>query len=403
MIIKKAILLFLILFSISEIVKSQVVDIDFNSCLISDNGTLGIEVAVSGNIGCGCGLIGESLDLNGIDGGLTFDSLVNPVFNNDFTIDFYFSPYSSSDITDIVSFSKDCLVDSFFTLQYLPSINTIRFAARENPQHNILLDVVLDTDQCWHHLALIRNSFTYSLFMNGRIAGSVDARKLYTFSPFGRLTISNNPCTEAGLANHHRFRGFIDEFRIYDYALNEIDLRNTELSSDEIINRDTTIFLGDYIAIEMGNTCADYFIWTGTQDMDDPESLTPVITPTESQTYYINFVMRGKTCSDSINIFVQDPEQLQCGNLLLPNSFSPNADGLNDRFGISNSFIIEEVKSFEIFNRLGTRVFQTTDKNDTWDGLYKGNRVNPDKYLYRVRYVCRGKEYNFQGVLNLLR
>jgi gliding motility-associated-like protein len=153
----------------------------------------------------------------------------------------------------------------------------------------------------------------------------------------------------------------------------------------------------------MGNTCADYFEWTGTMDMDNPASLTPVITPTESRTYLINFVMMGKTCRDSISIFVLDPEQLQCENLLLPNSFSPNNDGINDRFGISNSFIIEEMKSFEIFNRLGTRVFQTKEKNDSWDGLYKGNRVNPDKYVYRVSYTCGGEDYNVQGVLNLLR
>lgn len=403
MTITRLIITSLFLLSFCDYTNSQVVYVGFDNCEISDNGSLGSEITVSGNIGCTCGLVGESLDFNGIDAGLTFDSKVNPVFNDDFTIDFYFSPYSSSDITDIVSFSKDCLVDSFFTLQYLPSINTIRFAARENVQHNVLLDVALDPDKCWHHVALIRNSFTYSIFLNGRIAGSVDARKLYTYSPSGRLTISNNPCTLSGLANHHRFRGFIDEFRIYNYALNEIDLRNAEIVSDKIINRDTTIFLGDNIAIEMGNTCADYFNWTGQQDMDDPESLTPVITPAESRIYYIYFVMKGKTCSDSIKIFIQDPAQLECGNLLLPNSFSPNSDGINDRFGISNSFIIEEMRSFEIFNRLGTRVFQAYDKNDSWDGFYKGNILNPDKYIYRVRYTCRGKEYNVQGVLNLLR
>jgi hypothetical protein len=203
------------------------VDIDFNSCTLTDNGSLGIDITTSGNIDCACGLIGESLEFNGINAGLTFGTQVNYVFNDNFTIDFYFSPFSSSDITDILSFSKDCLVDSFFTLQYLPSINTIRFAARENIQHNILFDVELDRDKCWHHVALIRNSFTYSIFLNGRIAGSVDARKLYTYSPLGRLTISNNPCTQAGLVNHHRFRGFIDQFRIYNYALNEIDLRNS--------------------------------------------------------------------------------------------------------------------------------------------------------------------------------
>lgn len=107
--------------------------------------------------------------------------------------------------------------------------------------------------------------------------------------------------------------------------------------------------------------------------------------------------MRGKSCSDSISIYIQDKDKLDCKKLLLPNSFSPNGDDLNDNYGISNKFIIDELKSFEIFDRWGTRVFQTFDPNATWDGIYRNEKVNPDKFVYKVKYICKGEEHLKQG------
>lgn len=130
-----------------------------------------------------------------------------------------------------------------------------------------------------------------------------------------------------------------------------MEISKSDFKSDMILNRDTTIFLGDGIMIDMGPTCADNFTWTGKQDMDDPASLTPIINPKTSTTYHIYFSMNGKTCSDSINIYVQDPDDLDCENILLPNSFTPNGDGINDNYGVSNKFIVEELKYLDIYDR----------------------------------------------------
>jgi gliding motility-associated-like protein len=403
MILKKFLYFIILIVYVSEATSQLAVNVDFNSCVAGDKGSIGTQLTVTGNIGCDCGLKGESFDFDGIDDGLTFDKKVNPLFNKDFTIDFYFSSYNVEDVVDILSFSNDCLIDSFFTLQYLPSINSVRFIAKENVSNNIFLDAKIDPSKCWHHVAVVRKLYTYFLYIDGKIASTVDAEKLYTFAAGNSLTFSANPCTLSGLANYRRFRGYLDEFRIYDHAMNELELWKSELRSDVILNQDTTIFLGDKIKIEMGQTCADNFSWTGKQDMDNADILTPTIQPKASQTYHIFFVMKGKSCSDSISIFIQDKEKLDCKNLLLPNSFSPNGDDLNDNYGISNKFIIEELKSFEIFDRWGTRVFQSFDPDATWDGIYRNEKVNPDKFIYKVKYICKGEEHLKQGVMNLLR
>ncbi len=380
-----------------------VVDLSFDACSVIDSGTIKSNVKVSGNPECVCGLVGDSYEFDGVSDAVYFDSSVNYVFNSDFTIEFYFSVYNTQDIVDIVSFKNECVSDSSFSLQYLPSINQLRFYANHSQFKSIEIDVPLDDSKCWHHIALVRKEYDYFVFLDGKKAGQMMADRLYAFAPDNILSIANNPCVEDAGFNYYRFKGRVDQFKVYDQALNEIVLAEVELPSDMVLNQDTTIYLGDGIQVEMGPTCADNFNWSNKADLDDPDILTPVITPQKSTIYYIYFQMKGKTCYDSLYIHIQDKDALNCKDLLLPNSFTPNGDGLNDLYGISNKFIVDELKSFDIYNRTGTRVFHTDNKNENWDGFYNSKKINPGKYVYKVEYVCKEKQYLKQGIINLLR
>jgi len=89
--------------------------------------------------------------------------------------------------------------------------------------------------------------------------------------------------------------------------------------------------------------------------------------------------------------------------ILLLTAFTPNDDRINDRFGISNAFLIGELRSFEIFNRLGGRVFLTNDLNLTWDGMHQGQQAPASSYVYRVSYVCENQLFSKSGIVNLIR
>ena len=86
----------------------------------------------------------------------------------------------------------------------------------------------------------------------------------------------------------------------------------------------------------------------------------------------------------------------------VPNAFSPNGDGVNDKvfvrgFGISNV-------SFQIFNRWGELVFATTDINTGWDGYYKGKLQPQDVYHYSaVVEFYTGEKLAKKGDITLLR
>ena len=107
--------------------------------------------------------------------------------------------------------------------------------------------------------------------------------------------------------------------------------------------------------------------------------------------------------TDTIQITVIDPEELPCA-AQLPRAFTPNGDGRNDTYGISNSVVLEgRLIEFEIFDRWGGRIFSTTDPFAKWDGTFNGKELNPGVLLYRVRFMCGDEELTDMGSLTLLR
>lgn len=67
-------------------------------------------------------------------------------------------------------------------------------------------------------------------------------------------------------------------------------------------------------------------------------------------------------------------------NLLIPNAFSPNGDGFNDKFVISGRFESEVAESkLEVYNRWGSIIYRSKGKNyneDYWDGTSNAGMVS---------------------------
>jgi gliding motility-associated-like protein len=86
----------------------------------------------------------------------------------------------------------------------------------------------------------------------------------------------------------------------------------------------------------------------------------------------------------------------------VPNAFSPNGDGVNDKifvkgFGIGNM-------QWKIYNRWGTLVFQSSSKNTGWNGFYNGNIQPQDVYHYILEVkMTDGSRYTKKGDITLLR
>ena len=84
--------------------------------------------------------------------------------------------------------------------------------------------------------------------------------------------------------------------------------------------------------------------------------------------------------------------------IIIPNVFSPNGDGFNDLFNASGTNIIS--LSLSIYNRWGTLLFQTNNKNTGWNGrTTAGTECSDGTYFYL--FEIDGELY--KGTLTLLR
>ena len=89
--------------------------------------------------------------------------------------------------------------------------------------------------------------------------------------------------------------------------------------------------------------------------------------------------------------------------LLIPNAFSPNSDGQNDMFRISN-ITDEKLIDFKVFNRWGTILFRTTDAKQGWDGTNKGQQQPIGVYGYVIRIgYADGYVETYKGTVTLIR
>lgn len=89
-------------------------------------------------------------------------------------------------------------------------------------------------------------------------------------------------------------------------------------------------------------------------------------------------------------------------NLYIPNSFTPNGDGVNDVFQIFGTGF----KNVEIivFDRWGEKLFTTTDAQKGWDGTYKGVNVKDEVYVYQVKFATLdGKQHTKTGHVTILK
>jgi gliding motility-associated-like protein len=109
--------------------------------------------------------------------------------------------------------------------------------------------------------------------------------------------------------------------------------------------------------------------------------------------------------TDSFRLKTRD-----CGNgVYVPNTFSPNNDGTNDVFKpfLKSDFYPILTYKFSVFNRWGSLIFQTNDKEMGWNGTYKNQELPNDVYIWVVdiQYNDKDKIKNFllNGDITLIR
>ncbi len=175
-------------------------------------------------------------------------------------------------------------------------------------------------------------------------------------------------------------------------------------ASVDIFPDDSTIQMGQ--SIQLNSLLKPYpqsditsYAWTPSTGLNCVDCANPIATPFSRSTEYFLTIYYNQGCFASTSVVVNvegNPE------LFIPNLFSPNGDGTNDRFEIFG-FGIRDF-DLRIFNRWGEKIFESTNQFNYWDGSYKGVMQNPEVYTYllNVTYLD-SREVTKTGTATLVR
>ncbi len=135
------------------------------------------------------------------------------------------------------------------------------------------------------------------------------------------------------------------------------------------------------------------------------DCLDPTALPVQTTTYLLTAEDdKGCKAVDSLTIFV-----VKKYPIYIPNTFSPNADGVNDFFTVYGGIAAKRIITLKVFARWGSFVFDgknlpLSDEPFGWDGTFKGKVMNPSVFAYfaEVEFID-GVVVLFEGDVTIVR
>lgn len=160
--------------------------------------------------------------------------------------------------------------------------------------------------------------------------------------------------------------------------------------------RDTLINLGQSVQLLVQGDAP--FLWSPTNDLSCITCENPVATPTETTVYCAEVTINNCSSSACVTVEVENI----CGELFVPDAFSPNNDGNNDCLKVYSNCLDEVL--FRVYSRWGELIYESTEINGCWDGTYHGKELNSGAYAYTVKaLLVNGVEVDIKGNTTLFK
>ena len=134
------------------------------------------------------------------------------------------------------------------------------------------------------------------------------------------------------------------------------------------------------------------YSWSPTDGLDFPTIANPKASPTTTTTYLV-------TATNEVGCSVEDEITVEVTNnptknlLTIPEYFSPNGDGINDLWEITNIDLFPN-SGLTIIDRWGSVVYEVNNYQNTWNGKLRGQSggrdLPPGTYLYVLKLNSPG-------------
>jgi gliding motility-associated-like protein len=173
------------------------------------------------------------------------------------------------------------------------------------------------------------------------------------------------------------------------------------------VSDDDFISLGDTVLISATASDGDItWSWTPNNqgnildctlsDCSEAE-VNPVIT-----TLFTATTTTDEGCEASANVQILVIVPAGGYSLGVPNSFSPNDDGINDVLFVDGLGVTSMV--FRVYNRYGQMVFESSDQSIGWNGTFNQEPLNPATFAWTLEYTLVSGELGKQnGNVTLLK
>ena len=157
------------------------------------------------------------------------------------------------------------------------------------------------------------------------------------------------------------------------------------------------IYPGESYQMDPGGNCM-YFEWFPPLGLTSYRIANPVATPDVNTRYFVTGRTEyGCVATDSMDLYVNLDSYVD-----VPNAFAPGSAAGGKLKPVRRGNIT--LRSFAVYNRWGTKMFETSDPDEGWDGLYNGSPQPMGVYVYVVDAETPiGRIFHKQGNVTLLR
>lgn len=146
-----------------------------------------------------------------------------------------------------------------------------------------------------------------------------------------------------------------------------------------------------------GNAESGSYAWYPGDGVAFPNQAATTTLALESSTFFILEATTPEGCTGLDTVFVE-----VLGNLEIPSGFTPNGDGMNDRWNLAG---VDQYPSMEImvFNRWGNVLFTRDGTAPPWDGTLDGIPVPVGTYYYHIRVNEPALQAEWTGPITIMR
>lgn len=120
------------------------------------------------------------------------------------------------------------------------------------------------------------------------------------------------------------------------------------------------------------------YYWTPDLYIFPDSVLNPQVSPPYDTAYTLHVISNDGCGEATDEVLVQYYKEIY-----IPNAFTPNNDGLNDRWNIP-ALAAFPFAAVNIYNRYGQLIFQNKGYTKQWDGTFKGSPSPAGVYVYTV-------------------